>query len=46
MWLGFVAPTSLTANMFSDKSLSAWLIDGGYQLCYLLLMGVILGSWR
>ena len=46
MWLGFVAPTSLTANMFSDKPLSAWLIDGGYQLCYLLLMGVILASWR
>jgi hypothetical protein len=45
-WLGFAATIGLTANMFSEKSLSTYLIDVGYQLVYLLVMGAILGAWR
>ncbi len=45
-WLGFAATIGLTANMFSEKSLSTYLIDVAYQLVYLLIMGAILGAWR
>ncbi len=45
-WLGFAATIGLTANMFSEKKLSTYLIDAGYQLVYLLVMGAILGAWR
>jgi len=44
--IGFAAPLALTASMFSEKRLSAWLIDAGYQITYLILMGVILVAWR
>jgi hypothetical protein len=46
VWLGFAATIGLTANMFSDKPLATYLIDAGYQLAHLLLMGVILALWR
>ena len=45
-WLGFAATIGLTALMFSDKKLGTYLIDAGYQLAYLVLMGVILAVWR
>jgi surface polysaccharide O-acyltransferase-like enzyme len=44
--LGFAATISLTANMFSDKPLAAYLIDAGYQVVYLIVMGIILAAWR
>jgi len=36
----------LTANLFSEKPLAAWVIDAGYQLAYLMLMGALLSLWR
>jgi hypothetical protein len=45
-WLGFAATIGLTANMFSENPIAVWVIDAGYQLAYLLLMGVILSVWR
>ncbi|HEX4628106.1 MAG TPA: DUF1761 domain-containing protein [Gemmatimonadales bacterium] len=45
-WLGFAAPIGLTANMFSEKPIAAWVIDAGYQLAYLVIMGVVLSIWR
>jgi hypothetical protein len=45
-WLGFAATIGLVANMFSEKPIAVWVIDAGYQLAYLLLMGVILSVWR
>lgn len=44
--VGFAATIGLTANMFSGKPLSTWLIDAGYQVVYLILMGIILVAWR
>jgi len=46
LWLGFAATIGLTANMFSDNPLAVWVIDAGYQLAYLLLMGVIVTVWH
>ena len=45
-WLGFAATIGLTSNLYSEKPLAVYLIDAGYQLVYLLLMGVILAVWR
>jgi len=45
-WLGFAATIGLTANMFSDKPIAVWVVDAGYQLAHLLLMGVIVAVWR
>ena len=44
-WLGFALPIGFTANLYSDKPISAFLIDAGYQLVYLVAMGAILGRW-
>src|SRR5712691_6837860 len=44
LWLGFL--TGLTGNMFSEKPIAAWVLDAGYQLAHLLLMGVIVAVWR
>ena len=44
--VGFAATIGLTANVFSESRLSAWLIDAGYQVAYLIVMGVILVAWR
>ncbi len=46
VWIGFLATLGLTAHMFSEKRLSTYLIDAGYQLVYALVMGVILAAWR
>ena len=46
LWLGFVAATGLTANVYSDKPLKAFALDAGYQLVYLVVMGLILVAWN
>ena len=46
VWLGFVASTGLTVNLFSIRPLMTWLIDAGFQLCCLLITGAILSLWR
>jgi len=45
-WLGFAATIGLTANLFSDRGPAAYLLDASYQLCYLLIQGVILATWH
>jgi hypothetical protein len=44
--IGIAAPIGLTGLMFSERRLSTWLIDAGYQIAYLVLMGMILVAWR
>jgi hypothetical protein len=43
---GFAATIGLTSHMFSEKKLATWLIDAGYQIVYLMVMGAILVAWR
>jgi hypothetical protein len=45
VWMGFLLPTGLMTTMFSGRSLRGYLIDTGYQLTYLLIMGTILSVW-
>lgn len=32
--------------MYSEKPLSIYVMDAGYQLAYAVVMGVILAVWR
>lgn len=43
---GFAATIGLTANVFSEKPIAAYLIDAAYQVVYLMVMGAILVAWR
>lgn len=43
MWLGFVAPVQLTDVIFGSKKTKLFLINTGYQLTALVVMGVVLG---
>lgn len=45
-WLGFAVTIGLTANLYSDRPLKAFLIDAGYQLVYFVIMGAILAGWH
>jgi hypothetical protein len=45
MWLGFVAPVMLSGNMFNNKPLKLFYIDGGYRLVSLIAMGALLAYW-
>lgn len=45
-WVGFGFATGLNANLYSDKPAAAFLIDAGYQVVYVIVMGAIIGAWR
>lgn len=46
-WTGFVATIILTRYLYSPekKPIKLYIIDGGYNLVTLLVMGAILGAW-
>jgi len=46
IWLGFAFTIGLMANVYSGKKFSVFVIDAGYQLVYLVVMGAILGQWH
>ncbi|HEY2980573.1 MAG TPA: DUF1761 domain-containing protein [Anaerolineales bacterium] len=45
LWLGFVAPSSLTNKLFADQR-KAWLYEVGNHLVTYVVMGAIMGAWR
>lgn len=45
LWLGFVAPASLTNKLFAGQ-LKAWMLEAGNHLIDFVLFGAILGAWR
>jgi hypothetical protein len=45
LWLGFVAPASLTNKLFADQP-KAWVLEAGNHLLVYVLMGAILGAWH
>ena len=42
LWIGFVATTSLTNTMFTEKPKKLWLIDTGFHAVAFMAMGAIL----
>ena len=43
LWLGFIAPSSLTNKLFADR-VPAWFYEAGNHLVTLLVMGAIHGA--
>lgn len=46
VWVGFVATTQLSALFWSNKTIKSFLINSGFVLVGLLLMGAIIGIMR
>lgn len=46
VWAGFALPLGLMVNVFSDRKITVFFIDTGYQLVYLLVMGSIISVWH
>jgi hypothetical protein len=45
LWLGFVAPSSLTNKVFAGQ-LKAWVLEAGNHLVTYVIFGAILGAWH
>ncbi len=45
-WLGFVATSRLGGVLYAKASFRLYLIDAGYWLVGLVVMGAILGGWK
>jgi len=45
LWLGFVAPSSLTNKLFAER-VKAWYYEAGNHLVTFVVMGAILGAWH
>jgi hypothetical protein len=45
VWVGFVATVLAVTTYFGGRPRNLWLINAGYQLVALALMGALLGAW-
>jgi Protein of unknown function (DUF1761) len=45
VWAGFVATVLAVTTYFAGRPRNLWLINSGYQLVALVLMGALLGAW-
>lgn len=45
-WLGFIAVVTLSAVNYEKRPFMLWVINNGYQLLTLLIMGAIVAVWR
>jgi len=46
VWLGFVATFALDGVLFEKRPVKLYLINGGYYLVGLIVMGALLGLWH
>jgi hypothetical protein len=44
--IGFVATTALSTYLFEGRSLNLYLINEGYPVVGMALMGAVLGAWK
>jgi len=44
-WLGFIAPVTLMGVVYEKRKWALWVLDNGFWLISLLVMGAILSSW-
>ena len=44
-WLGFIAPVTMGVVLWEGKPWKLWMINAGFYLVNLLVMGVILAMW-
>ena len=45
IWVGFVAPVTLTTVLWEGKPWKLWLLNNGYYLILLMLMSGVLTLW-
>ena len=45
VWLGFVAPVTAGVFLWEGKPLKLWVLNAGYYLVALIVMGSILALW-
>ena len=45
-WLGFVATVTLASVFYESRPSRLWVINNGYLLLSLVVMGAILGAWH
>jgi Protein of unknown function (DUF1761) len=45
VWVGFIATVLAVTTYFGGRPRQLWLINAGYQLIALVLMGAIHGAW-
>ncbi|MEK6935014.1 MAG: DUF1761 domain-containing protein [Nanoarchaeota archaeon] len=45
VWLGFIATTTLGVVLWEGKPFKLYLLNNGYHLVSLVVMGAILGAW-
>ncbi|MBX4210740.1 DUF1761 domain-containing protein [Candidatus Parcubacteria bacterium] len=46
LWLGFIAATQINSVLFERKSIKLFVLNSGYYLVALVVMGLILAAWR
>jgi len=46
VWLGFVVPTRGGEYLFSQQSMKLFMINAGYNLVQLAMVGAILAAWK
>ena len=44
-WLGFIMPLTMTSVLYEKRKWSLWVLDNGFWLLSLLVMGAILSAW-
>jgi len=44
-WLGFIAPVTLGIVLWENKPWKLWILNSGYYIVSLIVMGVILALW-
>jgi hypothetical protein len=45
VWLGFVATSMFSSTLFSNKPMKLFVIEAGYYLTSLVIMGAVLSLW-
>ena len=45
-WLGFIAPVTIGSVLWEGKPWKLWVLNAGYYLIGLCLMGIILAVWQ
>jgi Protein of unknown function (DUF1761) len=45
-WLGFIAASTPNQVLYACKPLRLWMIDAGFCLASLLVMGVLIATWH
>jgi hypothetical protein len=46
LWAGFIVTAFATEYIFEVRPISLWLVNTGYWLLGMMLMGAIVGGWR